>query len=51
MNLNELKQYYCKGYTSSILHQHYAGQFPIASYVSETHNIPESSFTPIFGYI
>jgi hypothetical protein len=51
MTLNEFKQYYCKGYTSGILHQHYAGQLPIARYVFDTHNIPESGFTPTFRYI
>jgi len=49
MNRTELKQYYCKGYTSGILHQHYAGKLPIAWYVFDAHNIPESGFTQIFG--
>lgn len=51
MTLNDLQQYYCKGYTPGVVQQHYAGQLAIAWYVFDTHNIPETGFTPIFRYI
>ena len=39
------------GYTSGILHQHYTGQLPIAWYVFDTHNIPESGLPqPLIKY-